>query len=172
MNSKEFDTEMIRLKNTFGEKNYSEERMRIIFKETQFIDFAFFRSCVDELIGSSKFTPLLPEFREIATKFREIKERQKDQAKQHRYDNSDGLNAEESSMILKKIIARGNNLISDKEWEEWKALIRSSYKFQTLLCKRCEDSGLIYESSETGGEYVFRCTCKKGTSRPDRYPFA
>ena len=46
-----FKTQMTRLKNVFGEKNYPEERVRLLWKRLQFADSTALKDHIDKLFA-------------------------------------------------------------------------------------------------------------------------
>lgn len=71
MNLNEFEKQMNRLTGTFGKAAYSEERVKLIWAAVRYSEPGWWASAVDELIGSSRTPPLMPEIRDAMTKERE-----------------------------------------------------------------------------------------------------
>ncbi len=61
MNAYEFQTQIDRLKNVYGEKAYPEERVKIFWTEVRDFPAAWFARQVDSWIGALKFPPLMTE---------------------------------------------------------------------------------------------------------------
>lgn len=71
MTHEDFDYQMGRLMNCFGDKHYPKERQIMIWKEINSQTAAWMMRTVDEMVGCCRFPPLLPEFREAMVKERE-----------------------------------------------------------------------------------------------------
>lgn len=71
MDLNHFSNELDRLSNTFGERAYGDERVKIIWREVQEFSNEWLTRIVDEFIGSHRLAPLMPEFREHISRERE-----------------------------------------------------------------------------------------------------
>lgn len=61
----EFSEGIDRLKDVFGDRAYSPERVKLIWKLVGREDRIFWHQCLDQLIGSSRQPPLLQEISQI-----------------------------------------------------------------------------------------------------------
>lgn len=68
MTTEEFAKQMDRIVDSFDEKTYNRERVRLIYKEVKELTQKEFESICDEFIGrnSFRYPPLVPAFREAA----------------------------------------------------------------------------------------------------------
>lgn len=63
MDKQSFEQRFMKIISTFGAKNYSQDRVSIIYSEVKNLTSDDFSRLVDHLIGSSKMAPLVPDFR-------------------------------------------------------------------------------------------------------------
>jgi len=70
MNPMEFDIQMGRLRNVFGDKNYPDERTKLIWSEVRDLPQYYFAKLCDRFIGDSRQAPILNDFRTEAYQFR------------------------------------------------------------------------------------------------------
>jgi hypothetical protein len=68
----EFRKELERLISTYGKAYYSDERVKLIWKEVGMLPASSFESIVEHLISESRQAPLIPEIRERAARAREF----------------------------------------------------------------------------------------------------
>lgn len=62
MNRQFFEIQMHRITSTFGEKAYSSDRVEIIWSKFSIVSNEAFSQAVDNLIGNSRYAPLLHDF--------------------------------------------------------------------------------------------------------------
>jgi hypothetical protein len=118
MNMAEFDTQISRLKNTFGDRAYPDERLKLIWREVREFSSGWFEKLVDRLICDSRLPPLLPEFRnEISRERERLWDLQK---KQHTQDAKDFYSGkfqpEDAKTICQYIIKRAQGSVSDQDY--------------------------------------------------------
>lgn len=63
-----FESQMTRLRNHYGANKYSAELMQLIWAEVSGMSDRDFKRSVDVFIGTSRYAPLLTEFREAVKK--------------------------------------------------------------------------------------------------------
>src|SRR3954462_10986965 len=71
MNLQEFDSQVNRLRDTFGDRSYPDERVKIIWREVQSLGRAWFERTIDRLIGEFRKAPMLPDIRFLIAEERE-----------------------------------------------------------------------------------------------------
>lgn len=71
MNEIQFQYQIRRLQEQFGNQNYSQERIKLIWREVKDIEPFWFEKTVDRFIGECRQAPLLPEFRDAIAVLRE-----------------------------------------------------------------------------------------------------
>ena len=71
MTQEEFQTQAIRLLETFGRQSYSTDRMKMIWNAVRPYSADWFRRTCDEFIGSQRNPPLLTDFENAAVNERE-----------------------------------------------------------------------------------------------------
>lgn len=69
----EFDREVARLRVQFGDKLYSQEFAKLLWREVKDHSYTWFKSTCDEFIGSRRLLdpPLIPDFRDAIARNRE-----------------------------------------------------------------------------------------------------
>lgn len=77
MDANHFKQQIGRLVETFGANHYKPERVNLIWREVKDAPDAWLTRVVDELIGSSRYAPLLTEFREHLSRLRESESQRK-----------------------------------------------------------------------------------------------
>lgn len=63
MTAYEFDTQINRLKDVFGDRHYPDERVKLLWRAVSDYPGKWFSKTVDKFIGECRQPPLLPEFR-------------------------------------------------------------------------------------------------------------
>jgi len=174
MNLQEFQIQIDRLKQTFGEKAFPVERVKLIYAEGRDYPAVIFKQIVDKLIGECRFAPTLKEFRAAYSEFREkLNTKQKtkhaNEAKNF-WDKS--LPNEEVNMIMDAIKKRVSGDISD---EKWKSFMGTLKHMRDNLdgpnqCP-CRGEGVVMAMSrQKGGLFAFRCFCKRGKAVGYSFP--
>lgn len=135
-----FNTQIKRLKNTFGEKNFSTERQAIIYKEMQRLTDNQFSLVVDRLIWTCKSTPLKDEF---AAAVEDVLEKER---------------REERARIGIEMAKHSIDPFAD--------LLDLAEAPSPIKCYSCYDTGLLIATSrKTRNEKWFRCRCAAGLAR-------
>lgn len=67
MNQKQFQFQVERLKNVYGENNYKSERVMMLEKSFINLNYEDFKSAIDELISNQKFAPLKNQIAEAVS---------------------------------------------------------------------------------------------------------
>jgi hypothetical protein len=114
----EFQVQLERLKNEYGQKVYSTERCALIWREVRDFSGEWLRRTIDEFIGESLQPPLLPKFREMLSKERERLEcirKAENRAVAKDFFNSN-LQTEEISTITDFIVKRMSGGVSDQDY--------------------------------------------------------
>lgn len=71
MNENEFKVEIDRLKNVYGDKSYTTERLKIMWRQVKDFRADWFKKVIDELIGTCRLPPLMTELAEHVARERE-----------------------------------------------------------------------------------------------------
>lgn len=157
-----------RLRGTYGKAAYGDDRVKLIWREVMQFSDKWFEGIIDELIGVSKYAPLLPEIREFASKERErlraiAKREEANDAKE--FFSSYGT--EDIKLLAQTIKARISGHVGDENWKGFvKGLdhVASESKGRfAQSCGYCGGTGKIMaESRASQAMYAFRCVCPKG----------
>lgn len=118
MNHMEFTAGMDRLRNVFGDRAYSDERVKLIFRMVQHESSEFWVKAVDQLILSCRQPPLSTEIGELLSLERERKYfSEKQQHKQEADNWPEFIPQEEKKMLFEAIRKRISGNMSDPDWE-------------------------------------------------------
>lgn len=129
MKSEQFDMQVNRLKDVYGDKAFPDQRIKIIWREVQDFDASWFTRVVDGLIGSERYAPLMDKFAEAASKEREriysIEKTTHTREAEHAMKSI--YSGEDIKTICQVIQKRMKGQISDVEFESFKqTLIRAA----------------------------------------------
>lgn len=121
MQSQEFNRELNRLKDCFGDKNYSDERVKILWSEVKDLTGDWFIRVINFFIGNQRQPPLIGEFREEIAKERD--RQWKIKKTEHSQDAKDFWNGtyqpDEVKWICETIRNRMRKNILDENWEKF-----------------------------------------------------
>jgi hypothetical protein len=125
MNESRFAHQMNRLAKQFPNA-YSEERVKLIWREVQAFSDHWLERVVDRFLGELRQAPLIPEFREEASRererLREIEKRQEaSDAKAFMSALSDGEVSEICGQIRKRVEGR----VSDEDFNKFQGMLKS-----------------------------------------------
>lgn len=191
MNVDFFRENISRLKKTFGDKNYEDERVTIFWRAWQHVDDIVFVSAIDWVIANCRFTPLQKEIDEAITvaedHMRSLRVINSKRTSQEIVFGST-FTREQESFTLKAIVARAVGSLPEDEWlpvleaihekHRWANLrdgLPESYALPnfnptttktTRTCSYCAGKGVVFaekkETTDTVAPYVFRCRCTSG----------
>lgn len=100
MTNATFATQVDRLRERFGRQTYSQEFVKLLWREFEQLPDPWLIKTVDRFIGDSRHAPLMPEFREQAAVWRE------QNAVRDKQAFKDGTAAALQSTTLKQFIKR------------------------------------------------------------------
>lgn len=124
----EFETQMNRLTETFGKAAYSKERVGLIWREVQSYSRAWMERTIDDMIGSHRTAPLLPEFREATARERE--RLWSAEKKQHESDANAFWNGtyhpDEVKAVCQVIKDRMRGGVPDDSWNSFLKVLRGA----------------------------------------------
>jgi len=169
MNQVEFDNQINRLRDCFGDRAYSDERAKLIWNSCQSFDTQWFRRLVDGMISTEKHAPLPAAFYDAASQERERlylleKEQQKNDA-QNFYSS---YGAEDLAGLCREIKRRASGGMSDQDFSSFVKLLQTSPAYERH-CKLCEGEGYVFIKQD-GFEYAYHCRCKEGSLKPKAIP--
>jgi hypothetical protein len=162
-----FQSGMARLIETFGKAQYSSGRAKLIWREVEKQADSWFAQVVDLFIGTLRHPPLVPEFAEQASAERERlwkAEKLREANEASRFMHSI-YQPDDVRMIIQQIIKRATGQMSDSDFSGLMEMLKSAphpTNVVRLACRRCEDTGYIFETkieNDFPYQYVSYCTC-------------
>lgn len=72
MQSGEFNEQINRLKTTYGDKNYPDERITAIWNETRNLDFYEFENVITRIIGAERYAPMVDKIKEYISGYQKL----------------------------------------------------------------------------------------------------
>lgn len=102
MTQSEFDTQMGRLADAYP-KAYSQERVKLVWREVGTLPAAAWTRVVDTLIGECRMPPLLPEIRDAVARARE-RNRAFEKEAERAVLTPDAFQGEERKMLCRMIL--------------------------------------------------------------------
>lgn len=171
MTFQEFSRHMQRLVAQFGKNTYSDERIKIIYRELEPFDIDWWGRTVDRFLGESRLAPLMTEIRAEISLERE--RRNSIQKAQHREDDRtfrSSLGPADVGMICRAIMNRIRGEMDDNAFTSFTRTLGAA-PGSMAVCRLCSDHGVITRHHrETRTPYAFRCPCIKGRSDPRKIP--
>jgi len=166
MTPAEFQVQVGRLSETFGKNAYGSERIALIWKEVSLLSNETFIRIVDRFVGELRQAPLLPDFREAASKEREQlwgQKKQEERVTAKEFESA--FSRDDTSMIASAIIKRITADLTDAEWESVLRMLDNLSKTgPRAKCTRCQDTGALFarRKGDVCGDHAFRCDCPAG----------
>lgn len=119
MTPAEFTAGIDRLKNVYGEKAYANERVKVIFRAVQDMSGAWWARAVEQLIGTHRNPPMMPEIGELLSLERE--RNWSTEKRQHSQDahgwGREYYGPEEKRVIFDTIQKRIAGQVPDESWD-------------------------------------------------------
>lgn len=169
MTFEQFQNQVKRLANTFGAKNYPEERITVFWKEFKYTDYNLFQEAISRAIAEELRAPMISRLRDFVSVVRQEyyskqKERNKKEAEDFFHSTFDSVDV---NFIVQTTIQRMSGKVPDGDWSEFLHNIRSmaSSRGPQPACKHC-DNGVVV----TRDSYAYVCFCDLGMARTERYP--
>lgn len=165
MTDVEFKKQVQRLIDVYGPTPYSTERLKLIWRDVQYLSGAAFESIVDEAILKRDRAPLGEYFLE---KVSEQRERQWDREKsQHANDAKQFASSfpmEDLQSICQGILRKLKGDLNDVEYDQFKSsLLGAADASSGRSCSYCDSTGRVFVVSAKGGSpFVYRCCCTRG----------
>jgi hypothetical protein len=179
----EFNMQAGRLIETYGEKAYPNERLKIIFDSVQDMPGAWLAQTVTEFIGNLRVPPLQKEFVEKRTA--RIEADKFDQSTRSGLSAASPLTALESAarrsgpaekeyvqfcltVLEKKISGKMDNvkfLEACRYLDDWAKANNQNAGRRT--CPECGNSGQAIVE-QNGARYFYRCYCAAGDAQPQK----
>lgn len=149
-----FQCQFNRASEVWGRNAYPKERLQVIWRSMEHLPDPWLTHTMDYFIGHSKFAPLMAEFSEEISKYREYnwsveKKQYAEDAKQW----ASTYHFEEMSSICENIRKRIKGEMTDEEFECFTKVLASPQ----VQCDRCLDDGVYFDKGK-GGMYL--CSCK------------
>lgn len=170
-----FNEQIIRLRGCFGDRAYPDDRAKVIWDEVKFLNNDWLKKTVDKFIGELRQAPLLIEFREAASRERNLRHAvdkgEYSQGAQEFFSGS--MHPEETKSLFAAVVSRLNGTLSQEKWDEHKEIVKNmvASSSQKKRCPWCDDSGVVYaESLQNKNTYTFLCGCSIGSRLNYPYP--
>lgn len=125
MTQQHFQIQMNRLSRVFANA-YNEERTKLLWRELESLSDQWFTRVVDKFIGECRYAPLMPEFREEASKERERtwgKEKQRNAIEAKEFQAK--LSTDEMREVCKQIRKKAAGGMSDGDFAKFMANLGS-----------------------------------------------
>lgn len=165
MDLSNFNTQVIRLKNVYGDKFFSEERTRLLWNEVCSFDSKWFQTIVDEAISTLAMAPMVKFFSERAAEERgrlyKIKKSNEEKSTKEFMTQFSG---EDLKMICETIKHRIHGRLPDEHFKSFQLLMNPP---SHTLCQLCENSGVMFQDNT-----AYKCRCHYGRNNPRNYPMA
>jgi hypothetical protein len=171
MNSVCFYSQIKRLSNTFGERNFPEEKVNVIWKYVEDLKDSWFSSLCDKYIGTLRHAPLPADFLEEASIEKKKNLSHSFADKPHPIESSIFSEAERSEMfqVMKDVCSKK---ISPSDARKYASAIQRVIDQRlNIRCKLCHDTGQLFALRRgVCGTYAFRCQCDIGLKREGNHP--
>lgn len=167
-----FESEMKRMSENFGKAGYSNERVKLIWREVKDLDDNWFSRLVDSFIGDCRQAPLVPEFRNAASEERERAwKREKEKSEKEAQEFMQSSFADDDVRgVIQQIVGRVKRTTTDEAFDGLQRMLSDFAGFlSTAECKKCDDSGVLFFTDDRGYQFVKKCDCPKAKS--DRRKF-
>lgn len=132
MTQQEFQTQVMRLIETFGKQAYGTERVALIWREVRDFSGQWWSRAVDQFIGDCRQAPLLKEIRELAAMEREritqLEKRRHSRESEAAYRGI--IQDEEIKHICKFILKRMEHGVEDRDFENFMNHMESATRGQ------------------------------------------
>lgn len=174
MNMAEFNTQLDRLRDAFTDKPFSDQRVKLIWREVQPFDARWLLNLVDRMLSSERYAPMPNAFAEAAAIERErIWALEKAKERREVGDMMSKVPPDEQGSIFKAIsdLAKGYVAETDKA-PLLKALRGLGDTLSPVSCRRCEDTGVQVWDEPYGAisrTVASRCSCDRGRKHPSNF---
>lgn len=169
MNFPEFNKQVDRLRDVWGDRSFPDERVKLLWREVMGHDALWFTVICDGLIMSSERAPKVTDFSAAASEERERIwkiEKQKHERDAESFMRSSYAD-EDVGLLMKTIIGRMNRDIDDTKWKQFldtmKSVSLSASQGGRPTCQICDGHGNIFLSNPEGIYFVDRCTCRRAS---------
>lgn len=168
MNTDQFQHQVVRLQDVYGEKTYGKERVKLIWETVRNLDLRFFESVVSHIIKTSRTPPLIPEITEAIIQVRRHQsevQKKAGFAKQVEPLSDSAFSPDDVKMMFRVVKGKLEGKVSAEEWQgfhEWVLTVVALSKQKRYRCNRCFDSGFASVDREIEGhiyQYAERCVC-------------
>jgi hypothetical protein len=164
----QFKNQLQRLANTFGAKNYPEERAMVFWKEFKYTDFNLFQEAVSRAIAEELRAPMISKLRDLVSGVRQehyAKQKQKHKQEAEEFFHS-GFDQVDINFIVQTTLQRMSGKVPDRDWSEFLQTVKTMGNTgPQKLCPHC-DNGIVV----TRDNFAFVCFCDLGLARTERFP--
>lgn len=157
------EVEARKLKNQFGAKSFSDEKLTIFWNELKYLEYQTITKIIDELIGNCRFSPTKNELCEQISKYREYKNESEKQNRMHE------LNRNFKPEEQKRVIAAILQCVEQNNMERLSSIAK---KINPMIqsCQKCGGDGVVIALNDLGFDFAFRCDCEVGKKSNESWP--
>lgn len=177
-----FTKQVERLKSTFGERHYTEERALALYHELKgTFNEREFEVTVSYLILNARHAPLLPEFQEAKSKL-EQERRERDRMAAQPVQAIGSLDGVPSDGVDREFVALCKRTLSDYTTGKLTkaqfaqacdllddAALSIQKAKSAAPCPSCAKTGLVFRTTKDGYSIMFRCECSAGQLQPREF---
>lgn len=125
-----YQTQITRLINNYGERAFSDEKVKALWKALKDVPSPLFDTAVNSIIMNCRASPTLTDFHEKINEARAMEQKQRPQpAKQESFGPS-SFNDGDVRYMTAMINGRMNGSVSDAEWQAFREAIDNQAKIK------------------------------------------
>lgn len=171
MTRNEFDLELARLKEVYGEKPYPIERVNLLWDSFRDLNPNHFSQMISEAIATRRSAPLAKELTELAVALKPV-------TKHNRIPNPGGMlaifdragqNTEHTGLYKhcrQLLETKLDGKLTHEQWEAELALIDAAVT-KSSPCRQCHGIGYVFAvDKKNGSRAQFICPCPYGDRMP------
>lgn len=170
MNHVEFQEQVARLKAAFSEKDFTNPKLDLIWPVVKEMPARFFTKQMDNFIGNLRRAPLLDDFKRI----RKLWEFSIQGNKQIEIPSEEipPERMEQNKAAIREMMALLNRKLAGEISHDELRWYLKNVIFKGLDLKRycCRQGYKLVREYDTQNEYVFKCSCPKGSLLQEPYP--
>lgn len=171
MNNDDFQVQIKRLIETYGDKAFPSERIKLVWSEGHAYPIAAFKQICDKFIGEMRFAPTVKDFR---LAYSDVREKQNaNQKTKHEREAKEfwqnTLPDDDVRMIMGTIKKRMTGTIKDNDWRQFMEVMKTMAD-KVDACP-CQQTGVVkLTNNKLGGIFRYKCNCERGRSIYESIP--